>query len=633
MKAKRILSYIFGGFCLLIAIGGLNSDNFGKVMTIIFLGLAIIILPTFDILSNLLNKKFTLKRKIGLGLGTFFIPFFVIPSETEKLTTNNVIVSLTSIIIFWIIMFATNKKQYADIEEKTIMKKTEKNDFFHKIYDSIIQKRNDKVLKELEMENKVVSSFKDLDVLTTHAIANMVSETKQKHISVFNEDMPEIDISNVLMSFVKDILYVNDEYSLNNLYTPLYYKNKINKYFGSLSNYIKKKIKDSSSSSNKSNYVSIHNGYINILCDSMPTFEKIKFYGAISSQAEEMKKYKNYSLNDVNYKYRDSYIYMIDMLLTCTCIAKMIFVEKIVKSLDINNEFYRVVSNMAKEIDDANLIVEKTKPIYDEFYKEDLGFINDELLYGIAVTIIVNKIRSKDVSSSDKKILNIVNKNIDDFDIFNNDMTNWIYKTAQEYRTLEINRYIIYRIVNIINLSNFKLYFDALGETKNYNKIYYENVSHNNKVSDKERYLNGDFEKEKKEQSEKYSLNNITTGTQFELYLVNLFNELGYKTKHNGKAGDQGADLILKKDDFVYVVQAKYYTGKLSNTPVQEIVGAMKYYNANQGVVVTNSSFTVGAKELAKANNVILIDGKALKKLVDYIFDDNHNDDVLQDFI
>ena len=153
--------------------------------------------------------------------------------------------------------------------------------------------------------------------------------------------------------------------------------------------------------------------------------------------------------------------------------------------------------------------------------------------------------------------------------------------------------------------------------------MYYSKVSHNNKLSDKERYLKGEFDKEKKELSEQYSLNNIVTGTQFELYLVNIFKELGYKTKHNGKSGDQGADLILKKDDYVYAVQAKYYTGKLSNTPVQEIAGALKYYNANQGVVITNSTFTTGAEELAKANNVILIDGKDLKKLVDYIFEGN----------
>ena len=59
---------------------------------------------------------------------------------------------------------------------------------------------------------------------------------------------------------------------------------------------------------------------------------------------------------------------------------------------------------------------------------------------------------------------------------------------------------------------------------------------------------------------------------------------------------------------------------------------SLKYYNANQGVVITNSEFTPGAEELAKANNVILIDGKDLKKLADFTFEENHDEDVLKKF-
>ena len=236
------------------------------------------------------------------------------------------------------------------------------------------------------------------------------------------------------------------------------------------------------------------------------------------------------------------------------------------------------------------------------------------------------------LSTEDKNILELSNTKINDFSNYNNIIEKWINSVSKDYRNLDFQKYIIFKTLNTIDISNFDLYFKALSKTKEYTKLYYTSVEHNNKVTDKERYLNGDFEKEKLELSGKYTLNNITTGTQFELYLVNLFNDLGYKTKHNGKAGDQGCDLIVKKDDYVYAIQAKYYTGKLSNTPVQEIIGSLKYYNANQGVVITNSSFTPGAKELAKANNVILIDGVGLKKLADYIFEDNLNKDILKDF-
>jgi restriction system protein len=46
---------------------------------------------------------------------------------------------------------------------------------------------------------------------------------------------------------------------------------------------------------------------------------------------------------------------------------------------------------------------------------------------------------------------------------------------------------------------------------------------------------------------------------------------------------------------------------------VQEIVGALRFYNADEGWVVTNSIFTPSARSLARANNIRLIDGHDLK--------------------
>ena len=364
----------------------------------------------------------------------------------------------------------------------------------------------------------------------------------------------------------------------------------------------------------------------------METFTKVKFYKTISTYGQDYNIDGFFDGDTLDYRYKDSFRYLVDVLATCTCISKMIFIERKVKQIDDNNEFYKIIFNMAQEIKDVDVIIKKSRPIYDEFYKSTLGFINDELLYGISIVTLTNRINNKERSKKDKEILNIKDEKIDNFTELDIHMKEWIAFVADTYRNLEINKFILFKIIDTINIKNFDLLINSLGKTNEYSKIYYERVEHNNIVSDKDRYLKGDFEKEKIELSGKYTLNNITTGTQFELYLVNLFTNLGYKVKHNGKSGDQGADLILKKGDYVYAVQAKYYTRKLSNTPIQEIAGALKFYNANQGVVVTNSEFTIGAEELAKANNVILIDGKDLKKLVDYIFEEEHSEDVLKNF-
>ena len=151
-------------------------------------------------------------------------------------------------------------------------------------------------------------------------------------------------------------------------------------------------------------------------------------------------------------------------------------------------------------------------------------------------------------------------------------------------------------------------------------------------MEERKRYLNGDFSKEKIEINILRDFKYVTSGREFELFLEKLFKFLGYTTIHNGKSGDQGADLILRKNNYVYTVQAKYYTGKLSNKPIQEVVGSLKYYNANQGVVVTNSEFTKGAQELAKANQVILIDGEALNDLINSVSNVNTKVDILKQF-
>ena len=98
----------------------------------------------------------------------------------------------------------------------------------------------------------------------------------------------------------------------------------------------------------------------------------------------------------------------------------------------------------------------------------------------------------------------------------------------------------------------------------------------------------------------------MMNGVEFENVLGLLFKRMNYKVEITKASGDQGADLIISKKGIRTVVQAKCYTNNVSNKAVQEIVAAITYYGAEKGMVVTNSYFTKGAKELAEANNIIL---------------------------
>lgn len=106
------------------------------------------------------------------------------------------------------------------------------------------------------------------------------------------------------------------------------------------------------------------------------------------------------------------------------------------------------------------------------------------------------------------------------------------------------------------------------------------------------------------------------SGKEFEEYLKILFINMGFKIIAYSKGVDQGGDLIVSKNNKNIVIQAKRHKEKVSNGSVQEVAAAIGYYKCANGIVVTNSSFTESAKRLADANNIELIDGSDLKKLI-----------------
>tara|TARA_Y100000590_G_scaffold467033_1_gene644398 strand:- start:82 stop:2262 length:2181 start_codon:yes stop_codon:yes gene_type:complete len=136
-----------------------------------------------------------------------------------------------------------------------------------------------------------------------------------------------------------------------------------------------------------------------------------------------------------------------------------------------------------------------------------------------------------------------------------------------------------------------------------------------------------------------YEIENIDVmgGIEFEEFLSKLFTKMGYLSDVTQSSGDQGADLIIEKNGKKTVVQAKRYSDNVSNSAIQEAVAALKHYDCDSAMVVTTSNFTKGAKELAKSNNVQLIDRVKLKKLLETYpipnqdFDDDSEIDIEDD--
>ena len=116
----------------------------------------------------------------------------------------------------------------------------------------------------------------------------------------------------------------------------------------------------------------------------------------------------------------------------------------------------------------------------------------------------------------------------------------------------------------------------------------------------------------------------LMEGYMFEDYLKILFFYLGYKVKVTQKSRDYGADLVLinPQNNKKIIVQAKRYNKAVGSKAVQEIYTAKIHYNADDAWVVTNNTFTPQAEQLAKENQIRLIDRTELIELYTHVCND-----------
>lgn len=96
------------------------------------------------------------------------------------------------------------------------------------------------------------------------------------------------------------------------------------------------------------------------------------------------------------------------------------------------------------------------------------------------------------------------------------------------------------------------------------------------------------------------------TGSQFEEFVAAVLQGNGYEILEMTKAtGDFGADIIVSRNEERIAVQCKRYANPVGLKAVQEAISAMKHYDCDSCLVVTNSKFTNQAIELANDNEVV----------------------------
>lgn len=104
---------------------------------------------------------------------------------------------------------------------------------------------------------------------------------------------------------------------------------------------------------------------------------------------------------------------------------------------------------------------------------------------------------------------------------------------------------------------------------------------------------------------------------EFELLIGEHFRREGFTVNETGPGSDGGVDLVVKKDSAKYLVQCKQWKAyKVGVKIVRELLGAMVGAGAAGGYVVTSGQFTKGAIAFARDNNIQLLDGKDLHKIL-----------------
>jgi restriction system protein len=95
------------------------------------------------------------------------------------------------------------------------------------------------------------------------------------------------------------------------------------------------------------------------------------------------------------------------------------------------------------------------------------------------------------------------------------------------------------------------------------------------------------------------------TGPQFEHELAQLFSRTGYQVYVTPISGDEGIDIVMRKDDKKIVVQCKAHQNPVGPGVVRELYGAMMHANANEAILASLGGFTQGVLAFVKGNRSV----------------------------
>ncbi len=600
-KCHKLMECI-GGKCEFC---GTDAISKYKNNIIIFFVIAGISLGLYNLTIDLLAKADLLGMSVIFGLGFALgviggIAQYLVLKEDENIITSNTIIKSqeTTMKRAQEIIKSAKGKIEDNATIQTILK--ENNELTEKVKDEIEKAKKKRQKKEKEIESK--------------KIKQTILEEKNKAY--------EKDKKKIVEKYTKKILG-------NSEILCLYYKILDNGYKSaeSLRKDSKKifkillwdfvlgdiKIKDDGIKTHgtfdlyKSKYIlnnidelNVDTLKIEISTKYNKDYIQVNKYLTTNNVAELSSEYEGYRFSA---KCRPIFVY------TCLFVNMMKANEKLIE-FENNEELFTIYNNMyeAKITDES--IVNKMYTLYTNLYTKSFKGKLEETDWCTIIELAKRKklaekynIDSDVVIETKEQLIDYIVANLIDFNREGQiiGIANILNKQEKMKTSLKFD--IITNIDDILNDASARMI--KIKEEKELEEL----------KAERDRLLKGDLSKEKNREELELSLDNIKTGYDFENYVATLYKRLGYTIeKVTKKSGDQGADVIAIKDNYRYVIQAKYYSSHVGNAAVQEIVAAIAMYKANKGIVITNNAFTQSAKELAKANNIELVDGKKIEE-------------------
>lgn len=105
-------------------------------------------------------------------------------------------------------------------------------------------------------------------------------------------------------------------------------------------------------------------------------------------------------------------------------------------------------------------------------------------------------------------------------------------------------------------------------------------------------------------------------GLEFELFVADLLEQQGWRVEVTRGSGDLGVDVVACHSEERWAVQVKRQEAPVSRRAVSDAVAGRDHYDCTDAMVVTNSTFTRGAVELAESTGCELVDREELAEWI-----------------